>query len=119
MLTCKISKGAFLSDANLEDINVSEHHAANSLFCLFLAKLLQQLRAEKWNNTPTSKNHSAKEQKDMALFQALLPKFREVRAELTRRFSLKDWFGADDDLRPEIGRYIRATVAAIIDGEFS
>ena len=119
LLACKIARGAFLSRVNLEDINVSEHHAANALFCLFLAKLLQQLRAEMWNGIPTSMNHSAKEKKDMALFQALLPKFREVRAELNRRFSPKDWFDDDDELRPEVGRYIRTTVAAIIDGDFS
>ena len=119
MLACQEKRRAFLSDVNLERMNVSENHAANALFCLFLAELLQQLRKYMWDIIPTSMNHSAKEQKDMALFQALLPKFREVRAELNRRFSPKDWFDDNDELRPEIGRYIRTTVAAIIDGDFS
>ena len=119
MLACKQDRGDFLSDLNLGKFNVSEHHAANALFCLFLARLLREVRSEKWNNIPTSKNHSAKEQKDMALFQALLLTFREVRAELNKRFPPKDWFDDDDELRPEIGRYIRTTVAAIIDGDFA
>ena len=119
LLACKIARGAFLSKVNLEDINVSEHHAENALFCLFLAKLLQQLCAEKWDGILMSMNHSAKEKKDMVLFQALLPKFWEVQAELNRRFLPKDWFDDDDKLRPEVRRYIRTTVAMIIDGDFS
>ena len=117
MLACQIARRGFLSDANLEDINVSEHHAANGLFCLLLATLLQPLRKYTWDDIGLSVNRSAQERKDMVLFQALLLKFREVRAELNRKFSPKDWF--DDELRPKIGRYIRTTVAAIIDGEFS
>ena len=119
ILTCKVERGASLAKVTLERINISEHHASNALFCLFLANLLQQLRQHTWDGILTSMNHSAKEQKDMALFQALLPKFREVRAELNRRFSPKDWFDDNDELRPEVGRYIRTTVAAIIDGDFS
>ena len=119
MLACKKDRGGFLYKVTLERTNVSEHHAANSLFCLFLAGLLQQLCTYMWAKIPKSTDHSAKEQKDMALFQALLPKFREVRAELNKRFPPKDWFDADDELRPEIGWYIRTTVAAIISGNFS
>ena len=115
MLACKIARGAFLSDANLEDINVSEHHAANGLFCLFLVELLQQLRKYTWKRIPTSIDYGIQEQKDMAL----LPKFLGVRAELNRRFSPKDWFDDDDEVRPEVGWYIHTTVAAIIYGDFS
>ena len=117
MLACKEKRGDFLSDLNLGKFNVSEHHAANALFCLFLARLLRELRSEKWNNMGMGIDHSAEERTDMALFQALLPKFREVRAELNRKFEPKDWF--DDKLHAEIRRYIRTTVAAIIDGDFS
>ena len=117
MLTCKVEREASLAKVTLERINISGHHASNALFCLFPGKLSQQLREEKWDDILTSMNHSAKEQEDMALFQALLPKFREVRAESNRRFSPKDWF--DYELRPEVGRYIRTTMAAIIDGDFS
>ena len=117
MLACKIARGGFLSNVNLGRINVSEHHAVNGLFCLFVAWLLQQLRADRWGDIPTSMNHSFQEQKDMVLCQALLPTFREVRAELNRKFSPKDW--VDDELRSEIRRSIRTTVAAIIDGNFS
>ena len=115
-IACNIARGAFLSNVNLDRLNVSEHHATKGLFCLFLAKLLQQLCQYTWNDIGLSIDHSAQERKDMVLFQALLPKFRGVRAELNRRFSPKDWF--DDELRPEVRRYIRTTVAAIIDGDF-
>ena len=118
LLACKIERGAFLSDVNLDGLNVSEHHAAKGLSCLFLARLLQELRAWTWSNAPKSMDHSAREQKDMALFQALLPKIRGVRTELNRRFPPKDWFDDDDKLRPEVRRYIRHTVAAIIDEDF-
>ena len=116
MLACKKDREAFLASINLERLNVSEHHTENGLFCLFVAWLLRELRINRWDDIPTSMNHSAQEQKDMALFQALLPKFREVRAELNRKFSPKDW--ADNELRSEIRKYIRTTVAAIIDGDF-
>ena len=119
MLACQVNRGAFLAKVTLERINIFEHHAANALFCLFLAELLQQLCQYMWAKIPKSTDHGAKEQKDMALFQALLPKFWEVRAELNRRFSPKDWLDDNDELRPEIGRYLRTTVAAIIDGELS
>ena len=117
MRACKIARGAFLSDVTPGRINASEHHAANGLFCLFLARLLQQLRQYMWDDIGMSIDHSAQERKDMVLFQALLPKFREVRVELNRKFLPKDWF--DAELHPKIGRYIRTTVAAIIDGDFS
>ena len=121
MLARQKNRGAFLAKVTLERTNVSEHHAANGLFCLFLAELLQQLCKYMWATIPKSTDHRTKELKDMVLFQALLPKFRGVRTELNRRFSSKDWdwFDDNDELRPEIGRYIRTTVAAIIDGDFS
>ena len=97
MHACKIERGSFLSAVNLDDLNVSEHHATNGLSCLFRAWLLQQLSAYTWNNAPTSMDHSGQEQKDMAIFQAIFPKFWEVRVELDRKFSPKDWF--DDEHR--------------------
>ena len=117
MVACKETRSAFLSSVNLERFNVSEHHAANGLFGLFLAWLLRELRTNTWDDMPTSMNHSAQEWKDMALSQAILPKFREVRAELNRKFSPKDW--VDDELRSKIRKYIRTTVTAIIEGNFS
>ena len=107
MPACKTAKGAFLSAAGPEDINVSEHHAPNSLFCLFLTGLLQQLLQYVWNGS------ADRDQKDMALFKALLPKFREVRAELNERFSPKDWY--DKRLRSDINSYILNTLVSIIN----
>ena len=109
MLACKIARGAFLSDANLEDINVSEHHAANSLFCLFLATLLQQLRKYTWKRIPMSIDYRVQEQKDMAL----LPKFRGVRAELNRRFFEEDWYENKICLR--IQMHIHSTVSVVMN----
>ena len=113
MLACKEERGGFLSDADLRDINACEHHKPNALFCLFLARLLLQLRAEQWKNVPTSIDHSAQEQQDIALFQTLLSKFREVRAELNRKFLGEDW--SDDKLRLKISMHMRSTVAVVID----
>jgi len=111
MLTCKVDRRAFLSDVNLQRINVSEHHAPNGLFCLFLAILLQQLRTYIWQDIPTSADRDLEDQKDMALYKALLPKFREVRAELNKKFSPKDWY--DKELRSNIDDYIQTTVFSI------
>ena len=113
MRACKTARGAFLSDADLEDINVSEHHGPNSLFCLFLAWLLRDLRMHIWKKFPTSADRNPQDQKDMALLKELLPKFREVRGELNKEFSPKDWF--DDEPQRRICRYIRNTVGSIID----
>jgi hypothetical protein len=113
MLACQKERRAFLSDVNLEDINASEHHAPNGLFCLFLATLLQQLRKYIWNDIPMSVDRNAQDEKDMALFKELLPKFREVRSELNKKFSPKDWF--DRERRPAIRRHIHIAVSSIID----
>ena len=112
MLACQEKRRAFLSDADLRDIKASEHHKPNALFCLFLARLLLQLRAEQWKNVPTSIDHSAQEQQDIALFQALLSKFGEVRAELNRKFLEEDW--SDDKLSLKISMHMRSTAAVVI-----
>ena len=65
MPACKKEREAFLAKLTLERYNVSEHHAANSLSCLFLARLLQLFRTILWNWIPTSIDHGAQEQKDM------------------------------------------------------
>jgi len=106
------TRGSFLSNVTLEHINVSEHHAPNAFFCLFLAWLLQRLRMFIWHDIPTSEDFHVEEQKDIALFKELLPKFREVRAELNKKFSPKDWF--DKELREEIRDHINDTVTATI-----
>ena len=112
MTACKRARRAFLCGTSLEDINVSEHHAPNALFCLFLAWLLQQLSLHIWNFNPTSAHRNTQEQKDMALFKALLPEFREVRDNLNKKFSPKDW--SNDGLRPTIRKYIYNEVNSII-----
>ena len=86
MVACKKERSRFLLDLNgdLDSINVSEHHAPNSLFCLFLTRLLGRLlldRLCRYRNIPTSANHNVPEQEDMAKIKALLPKFQEVRAD--------------------------------------
>jgi hypothetical protein len=86
MLACKVERGAFLSAVNLEAINVSEHHAPNACFAYSWPICCKELRAYVWNDIPTSADLNTEEQKDMALFKELLPKFREVRAELNRFF---------------------------------
>ena len=113
MLACKTDRGGFLSDADMGDINASEHHKPNALFCLFLARLLQQLRAEPWKNIPTSIGHSAQERQDMALFQALLSRFWEVRTELNKKFLEEDW--SDVKLHLRIRMHIRSTVTVVLD----
>ncbi len=113
ILGCQTARGAFLWGTSLEDINVSEHHAPNSLFCLFQATLLQQLIAYVWQDIPTSADRNLREQKDMTQFKAILPKLWEVRAELNKTFSPKDWF--DKRLRAEIRVFIRHTVGSIVD----
>ena len=112
MLACKKDRGAFLANVGLEDIKVSDHHASNGLFCLFLAWLLQQLLTKIWKDIPTSANHNTQEQKDMTLFSGLLPKFAEVRRELNMQFSPKDW--SDHNLRIKIQLYITTAVESII-----
>ena len=116
MLACQEKRAAFLSAVDLDDIKVSEHHKPNALFCLFLARLLQQLRADTWRKIPRSIDHSAQEQKDIAIFKTLLSKFREVRAELNRKFFEEDWFDDNNSLR--IRRHIRTTATVIIDKIF-
>ena len=113
MFACKEKKEAFLARTGLKEINVSEHHAPNSLFCLFLVTLLQQLLKYVWWDIPTSADRNLQDQKDMALFKAILPKFREVRAELNKRFSPKDWYD-DEGLRINIDEYIHDTVHSIV-----
>jgi len=58
--------------------NVAEHCTPNTLFCLFLAKLLREPWAYIWGDIWRSGDHNSQEQEDMARVQALLPKFREV-----------------------------------------
>ena len=69
MLACRVKRGAFLSAVGLEEINVSDHHASNGLFGLFLAWLLQQLcmhiRRDR-GDSPTSANRKTKDQEDMS-----------------------------------------------------
>ena len=112
MAACQEKRKAFLSAVDLEDIKVSEHHAANALFCLFLARLLRELRTIPWKKIPTSIDHGVQEQKDMAQFQALLSKFLEVRAELNREFLEEDWY--DDKIRLRIQMHVHSTVTVII-----
>jgi serine/threonine protein kinase len=112
MLACKEKRGDFLSAVSLEAINVSEHHGRNALFCLFLARLLQQLRTDIWQDIPTSAKFDSKEQRDMALLKELLPQFTKARDELNKNFSPKDWL--DDDLRDAIRRDILLRVHRII-----
>ena len=113
MHACSEKRGNFLSDVGLEGINVSKHHGPNSLFCLFLAGLLRGLRWRIWRNIPTSADRNPQDQKDMALFKGLLPKFREVRGELNKEFSPEDWF--DGKLQNRILQYIDNTVGSIIN----
>ena len=115
MVACSEKRGAFLSNVGLEEINVSDHHASNGLFGLFLAWLLQQLCMHIWRDrgdSPTSANRKTKDQEDMSRFKALLPKFWEVRDELNRQFSPKDW--SDDEVHFRIQWYLHDTVHSII-----
>jgi serine/threonine protein kinase len=114
MLACKKERGDFLSDVDLDDINVSEHHMPNALFCLFLAILLQQLRQHIWKDIPASADCKSQDEKDTALFKVLLPKFREIRVELNKKFSPKDW--KDREYRQEIRKYIATEVHHIVFG---
>ena len=91
MLACKQTQRAFLSAVRLEDINVSEHHAPNHLFCLFLAWLLGDLRRCVWHAVPTSEGCVAKDQEDTKQFERLLTKFREVHSKLSEASSLEAW----------------------------
>ena len=50
---------------------------------------------------------------DVALFQALLSKFREVRAELNRKFFEEDWY--DNKTRVRIQMHIQGTVSLIMN----
>jgi len=109
VLDCKNEKQDFL---RWPVMMVSKHHMPNNLFCLFLAIFSPQLCAYIWGDIPTSADHNSQEQEDMARVQALLPKFREVRAELYRRFSPKDCF--DDALRHPILRQIHHITDSII-----
>src|SRR5882757_3432129 len=63
MLACKEKREDFLLSAGLKDINVSEHHAPNGLFCLFLAGLLPQLLKYVWKDIPTSADRDLEDQK--------------------------------------------------------
>ena len=103
MLACEARRARFLFNVDLKDINISEHHAPNSSFCFFLARLLLR-----WMNIPKSVDHKFQEQKDMAFIKVLLPEFREVRAELNRRF----WSG--DEVYPAMCGYIHGTVSSIL-----
>ena len=113
MRDCTQKRRLFLSDVTLDAINVSEHHARNALFCLFLARLLKQLRTHIWHEIPTRADHNSQEQKDMERLKYLLPRFQEVRAELNSQYSPKDWL--DDAGYYEIQRYILKTVVPTID----
>jgi hypothetical protein len=112
MLSCEKERRVF-PHVGLEAINVSEHHGRNSLFCLFLARLLQQLRADIWVDIPTTAEHNSQEQKDMASVKALLPEFKNVRDELNERFSPMDWF--EGGRRSAIRQYIHRAMHSIID----
>ena len=112
METCGEKKGLFLSGVNLTDINVSKHHAPNSLFCLFLARLLDQLRKYAWGSVRTNPDPTAQDEKDTAIFENLVIKFIEVRAKLQHQFSPQDWF--DRERNAEVEKYIFTEVAQIL-----
>ena len=111
---CMEKRGNFISRVDLDDIGVSDYHASNGLFCLFLAWLLQQLRVFVWKKFPRSADPNPFDQKDMALFKDfLLPKFREVRDELNKEFSPKDWLNEESQSR--IQDYLGDTVRLIVE----
>ena len=107
MFACRERRLVFLWGVSLEDINVSEHHAPNSLFRYFLARLLRR-----WLNIPTNLEHNIQEQKYMTFIKVLLPEFRAVLAELNRRFLPRVW--CDDEVYFAACRYIHDTVSSII-----
>ena len=108
MRACKMERSDFLSWGDLEDINVSEHHASNSLFCYFLTRVLGRLLMQQHltSDISTGADHNLQEQKDMAEIKALLFKFQEVRSELNKNFS-SDWFS--DGRHYAIREYINTT----------
>lgn len=111
---CKTERQSFLSTIRPKDINTSAHHGPNVYFCIFLAELLQKSHTCIWMDIPTDADRDAKDEKDMALLEkVLLPKFKEVRAELNLRLLSGDRF--IERSRKLLRWYIVITVALITD----
>ena len=113
MVACMKERGNFLRDPSPEAVNVSAHHNPNEYLCVFLGRLLQQLCMDVWKDIPTSVDRGATNEQDMELLKGvLLPKFKEVRAELNKDFSPGDW--SSEEGRLAIRKYMHRTVASLI-----